>query len=397
MRLTTTLLAACSALGLAFAPELAAAQTTTPVLVEEPLGNVEIPDQKPGEHRIWWTDFAGGLYGRAWLINADTGERLGSVDTGWEGIKLDMPRSGDVFYNNALYLSRAYRGKRTDVVEIFDRKTLQLKGEIVVPPKAIRGWPNLNHSALSDDDRFLLLQFFTPASSIGVVDVKARKFVGEVETAGCAHTMAAGPRRFFTLCGDGSLLSVSLDERGRERSRERTPGVFDPVGDPLHGTGVRIGTIWYLVTHKGVVQPIDVSGDRLRPLPKWQAGEISGQEGWVPGEILQNLAVHERDNTLYILMRHGSLAPKGGGTDYHRQPGTEVWAFDAATGKRLRRMPLMQPTQGIAVSQDDSPRLYASTLFGPKLQVLEARTGREVRVINAGLAMPAMVQPVEPR
>lgn len=397
MRLKKIFLTACCAAALCGIDTGASAQNAASVLVEEPLGNIAIPEQKPGEHRIWWGDFSGGLYARAWLINTDTGERLGSVDTGWEGIKLDLPKTGNNFYNNGLYLSRAFRGERTDVIEIFDRKTLDIQGEIVVPPKAIRGWPNLNHSALSDDDRFLLLQFFTPASSIGVADLKSRKFVGEIEAAGCAHVMAAGPQRFFTLCGDGSLLVVNFDDSGKEKSRERVPGAFDPVGDPLHGTGVRSGSIWHFVTHKGDVQPIDVSGKRLKLLPRWRAGETGGTLAWVPADILQNLAIHSADNVLYILMHNGSLAPKGGGTDYHRQKGSEVWAFDATSGKRLRRIPLTQPSQAIAVSQDNSPLLYASTLFSSKLLVIDPRSGRELRTINAGMAMPSLVQPVEPQ
>lgn len=397
MRLKNNFLATCCALVLCGLPMAASAQAPSGVVVDGPLESAVIPDQKPGEHRIWWGDFSNGLYARAWLINTDTGERLGSVDTGWEGIKLDLPATGDNFYNNGLFLSRAFHGERTDVIEIFDRKTLDIQGEIVVPPKAIRGWPNLNHSALSDDDRFLLLQFFTPASTVGVADLKSRSFVGEIEAAGCAHVMSAGPGRFFTLCGDGSLLVVSFDDQGKETGRERVSGVFDPIGDPLHGTGVRNGNIWYFVTHKGEVQPIDISGKRLKPLRRWKAGEISGGSGWVPGEIMENVTIHKADNVLYMLMHNGSMAPKGGGTDYHRQPGTEVWAFDAATGKRLRRIALSQPSQAIAVSQDGAPLLYASSLFSNQLLVIDPRTGRELRKINAGLAMPALVQPVEPR
>lgn len=391
------ILMACGAVALAGAPAGLHAQAVDSVVVDEPLGTVSIPEQKPGEHRIWWADFSNGLYARTWLINTDTGERLGSVDTGWEGIKLDIPSKGSNFYNNGLFLSRAFHGVRTDVIEIFDRNTLGLQGEIIVPPKAIRGWPNLNHSALSDDDRFMLIQFYTPASSIGVADLESRKFVGEIETAGCAHIMSGGPQRFFTLCGDGSLLAVTFDNEGKEKARERISKVFDPEGDPLHGTGIRSGNIWYFVTHKGDVQPIDISGKTLKPLPRWKAGETEGPMAWVPGDILQNVAIHKADNILYILMHNGSLAPKGGGTDYHRQPGSEVWAFDARTGKRLRRIALSQPTQAIAVSQDSSPLLYASTIFSSDLLVLEARSGRELRKINAAMAMPALIQPVEPQ
>lgn len=384
---------------LALATTGAAAAKAAPPAVTLEDGEVEattVPPQKAGEHRVWWGDFAGGLYGRSFLFDTDTGELLATADTGWEGIKLDMPKDGRRLYNNALYMSRGFRGVRTDVVEILNAETLAVEGEIPVPAKAIRGWPNLNHSALTDDDRFHLLQFFTPASSIGVVDLKTRAYVGEIETAGCAHVMAAGPRRFFTLCGDGALLVVTLDEAGREAGRERLSGFFDPDKDPLHGTGVRSGDVWHMVTYRGEVRSLDVSRARPTPLRSWTAGGSENGSTWVPGEILQNLAFHRASGRLYMLMANASLEPKGGGTDYHRQAGTEVWVFDAASGRRLSRIPLSRASYAIAVSQDGAPRLYASSLWDPKLLVIDALSGRQLRTLDGG-STPTLIQPVEPR
>ena len=119
-----------------------------------------VPDQKPGEYRVWVNDWNGGLYSRAMLFNASEGEMLGSIETGWEGVKLDIPSKGQFAYNLGLYMSRGYHGERTDVLEYYDRKTLNLEGEIVVPPKAPRGIPSTNHSDFSDDERFLFVSFF---------------------------------------------------------------------------------------------------------------------------------------------------------------------------------------------------------------------------------------------
>jgi methylamine dehydrogenase heavy chain len=42
----------------------------------------------------------------------------------------------------------------------------------------------------------------------------------------------------------------------------------------------------------------------------------------------------------------------------HKNSGTEVWEFDATTGKRLQRVKLPEPAQSIAVSQDADALLY---------------------------------------
>jgi methylamine dehydrogenase heavy chain len=370
-----------------------AAFAQAPTLQDSDVSARELPERKAGERWVWSGDFASGLYGRSILVNADTGEYLGAVDAGWEGIKLDVPKSGDVFYNHGMFMARGFRGPRVDVVEIINRKSLNKVGEIELPAKMIRGWPNLNHSAIGDDDRFLFLKFFAPASSIGVVDLKQRRYVGEIETAGCAHVMAAGSRRFFALCGDGSALAVTVDDNGAEVSRSRLTGLFDPGKDPLHGTGVRSGDDWYFMTQLGHVKVIDVSGTQIKLKKEWAAGEKVGIRAWVPAEILQNLAFNKPTNRLFVLMADADLTPKGGGTDYHRQPGTEVWVWDAATGKRVSRIKLKDPQSAIAVSDDARPLLYSSSLWIPKLNVIDPEAGTLIRSIDVG-QQPSLIQPV---
>jgi hypothetical protein len=63
------------------------------VVFDGPLVNVVLPDQKAGEHRIWVNDWAGAVYSRALLFDADSGNMLGAVETGWEGVKLDLTAS----------------------------------------------------------------------------------------------------------------------------------------------------------------------------------------------------------------------------------------------------------------------------------------------------------------
>jgi len=361
--------------------------------------NIVLTDQQAGEHRIWVNDWAGAVYSRAILFDADSGDMLGAVETGWEGVKLDLPVGGDHIYSNALYMSRGYHGERTDVLEYINRSTLRVEGEIVLPPKAGRGLPNTNHSNLSDDESFLFLTFFTPASSVGVVDLRSKTYIGEIETAGCAYVFSAGPRRFFALCGDGSALGIEIDNAGKEIRRNRYQGLFDPIADPLHGTAVRSGNTWYLVSYLGQVHTIDVGGEELAHKVHWRVDERSGPDrAWVPAEVYQNLAVHSAANRLYVLVGEQDLTPKGGGTDYHRKAGSEIWEFDAGTGKRIRQIKLPQPMTSIAVSQDKSPFLYAANGFYQDVLVIDVKSGEVVRTMHTGFhGMPMILQPVEPR
>jgi methylamine dehydrogenase heavy chain len=357
-----------------------------------------IPQQMRGQHRLWVNDWGGAMYSRSVLYDSDKGDMLGSVETGWQGMKLNIPRTGDLIYNDAIYMSRGYHGERTDVVESFNRYTLELKGEIAIPPKPGRGIPTANHSTLTDDDQFILVDFFTPGSSVGVVELATKKYVGEIETAGCAYVYAAGPRQFFTLCGDGSVLLVVIDDNGAELSRQRYPGIFDAQGDPMHGTGVRAGDQWIFVTLLGQVHSIVIGDAELSHEVLFDAGQkSSGNRAWVPAEMYQNLAVHTDLNLLYLLVGEQSLEPKGGGTDFHRHPGTEIWVFELNSGNRVRKIELPDAMLAIAVSQDEAPLLYASTAFLPGLHVFSANTGELVRTIETGFAMNTILQPVEPR
>lgn len=360
----------------------------------ESLGVIALPDKPSGAHWVWVADFQGGAYARSVLYDADTGDLLGMIDTGWEGNKLDLPHSGDKIYNFAMYMSRGFRGERTDVVTTYDKRTLEPLREVIVPSKGIHGLQDPNLSAISDDDRFLFMQFFTPASSIGVVDTQTNKYVGEIETSGCAHVMAAGPRRFFTLCGNGGALAVTIGDDGKEISRQRSATFFDPDKDPIHGSGVRSGNVWYFPSYYGRIYEVDVSGENLIFPASWSISELEKGLHWVPGPATQPVAVHHDKRRLYVLMHSSDLEPKGGGTDFHREDASELWVFDLDQKSRLSRIQLKYPTGSLAVSQDASPVIYGAALFQGIVTVYDEASGNPLRDI--GIAVhPMIIQPVD--
>jgi methylamine dehydrogenase heavy chain len=364
-------------------------------VMPEPLETAVLSDKPADAHWVWIQDFQIGGYGRSVLFNADSGEILGMIDAGWESNKLDLPHSGDEIYNLGMYMSRGYRGERTDVVTTYDRQTLKPLREVITPSKAIKGLPDPNNTAISDDDRFLFMQFFTPASSVGIVDLKANKYVGEVETAGCAHVMAAGARRFFTLCGNGSALSITIDDVGKEILRKRSAPFFDPDKDPIHGSGTRSRDVWYFPSHRGEIHEVDVSGAELAFPPAWSITEISKGLHWVPGPLMQPIAIHNAMRRLYVLMHASDLKPKGGGYDFHRMDATEVWVFDLNTRRRLRRVVLKLPTSTMSVSQDASPLIYGGSIYGGgSVAVYDEASGKVLRDIPMSTS-PILIQPLQ--
>ena len=377
---------------LAAAASFIALVDAAPVALPQSPPNVTLPQKPPGAHWVWVGDYQGGNYGRSVLYDADTATILGMIDTGWEGARLLW--TDTAIYNAAMFMSRGFRGQRTDVVTTYDPHTLNPLREIVVPPKTIRGFQDMNHFALTDDNRFMLLQLLSPAASIGIVDVMANKYIGELETAGCINAMPVSDRRFFAMCGDGSLLAITLSEDGKETSRKRYPKFFDPETDPLHESAVRSGNTWYFVSHLGQIHAVDFSGMDFKPAAVWSVSEKEGDRTWIPGQPMQTLAVHHRQQKLYVLMHPSDLKPKLSGSDIHRQPGTEVWVFDLKTHHRLQRIPLKNLVDAIAVSQDDSPLLYSSSLYHVAFTIQEAATGKLLHEIPFP-SYPNILQPVE--
>jgi methylamine dehydrogenase heavy chain len=108
--------------------------------------------------------------GKAWVLKADDLSMLGMVELGFLGTLYAPPKS-DKVYTSSTFFERLTRGKRTDVVQVFDAATLKVVDEIVIPTK--RAMP-INYRPLlqgSSDGKFLFVQNATPATSITVVDL----------------------------------------------------------------------------------------------------------------------------------------------------------------------------------------------------------------------------------
>lgn len=346
-------------------------------LPAEPLAVEELPPQ-PAPHWVWVNDISLSAVpdGRAFLVDGDSGRMLGMLSTGYSFTSVMVPRNGGVIYAPETYFARGTRGTRTDVVTIYDTRHLLPAGEIEIPPKRASVAAGIGAQAMTDDGRFLLIYNFTPSQSLTVVDTRARKFVGEIETAGCALVYPISPRSVFSICADGSLLVTELTEAGLAARRTRTPVLFDVQRDPLSEKGVRLGDSWLFASFDGVMHPLRSTPADVRAEPPWPlfTGTELAQQWRTAG--LQHLAVHRATGRLFAVVHQGSR-------DTHKEPGAQAWVYDLASRKRVQVISFHNKAESIEVSQDAQPLLFAYSLEKTQLDIYDANSGNYLRSVGS--------------
>lgn len=337
------------------------------------------------KHWVWVNDFVFPHMndGMALLIDGDTGRYLGTLSTGMSSAHVVLPRDGKFIYSAETYFSRGTRGTRTDVVTLYDAANLKDVAEIAIPAKRSSNLPMMANVALTDDDRFLLVYNFNPSQSVTVVDMKARKFVREVESPGCALVYPTGPRSFFSVCADGALLLFALDDSGAVHQR-RSAALFDPMSDPVKEKAVRAGNTWYFSSYAGRIYAVEaMPKNALVRSTWWLTSDGERQAGWRSGG-LQELAVDPTESRLYAIMHRGPVST-------HKDPGKDIWVYDLRDGKRVRQFELRTAASAIAITRDPKPLLFALQMESTDLDVYEPATGKLLRSIGHVGTSPALL------
>jgi methylamine dehydrogenase heavy chain len=396
--------AGISALLVALGPT---APLSADVAIERP-GRVETPGPL-GPHHVVVADL---LMRRSGIVDLDSGAFLGMFSTGFLTKGGVFPVGGSEFFVPETYYSRGSRGERTDVVTVYDGRSLAPVGEVRIPPKrALNVLAEGNATAL-DDGRFVVVHNMTPATSVSVVDALERRFVTEIATPGCALVYAAGARSFFSLCADGSLLAVTLDDAGRPARLRRSDPFFDPEADPITEKGVRAGDRWIFASFEGFAVPIELADGEPQPGERWSLlDDADRSDSWRIGGS-QHLAAHLGLGRLYSLVHQG-------GVDTHKQPGTELWVYDLARRERVQRIALEHPgyellgesisfsgdwpwpfggladwliyalaphpgISNLVVTRGPEPLLVTASSLGGSLAVYDAESGEFLRRITSG-------------
>ena len=270
------------------------------------------------------------------------------------------------------YRSRGTRGERTDVMTIYDKRTLGVIGEVVIPAKRSSNMPTDFNIQLIDDEKLALIYNFTPAQSVSVVDVVSREFLAEIPIPGCVLAYPMGGRAFSSLCGDGSLLTVTLDDDGEQASSSRTDPFFDVETDPMMEKAVMSDGVAYFPTFYGSIHPVDLNGAAPVIGDPWSMiGDEEG--GWRPGGL--QIGTSDSSGHLYFLMH-----PEGK-EGSHKDPGVEVWVYDGEAESRVNRIELVLPAISIAVTRDENPLLIATNI-NMEVDVYDATSGEHVRTLG---------------
>lgn len=347
-------------------------------LEPEPLGNVNSLPRTPDPHWLWVYDMVYDYMtdGRASLIDGDTGRFLGMLNTGYSFTQLSLPVSYKEIYSAETYYTRYTRGERNDVVSVYSPTSLTPITEIDIPDKRGSTIPTPHNAVLTDDDRFLLIFNLTPATSVTVVDVQARKFVGEIETPGCSLIYPTGDRRFFSLCGDGSLLDIVLNDDGKLENAKRSKKFFDPESDPLSEKAVRLNDQWYFVSFEGHLHTLSFAAKEPIFEQTWSLLSVADRSAsWRVGGV-KHLALHKKRGLLY------SIVHKGGGQETRKDPGEQIWIYDIKKRQRVSTLETKHAVGLIEVTQDDEPLLFTADVARNAIDVYDAASGEFLRSVE---------------
>lgn len=380
--------------GLLIGPLLCAAFSARAVLPTEQLGRVAtLPEQYPA-HWFWADDVAFNhmLDGKLILIDAD-GTTLpqqvkGTFNSSFMGAFTQSSKRPEVYVAETFY-DRGVRGTRTDVLTIYDKSTLSPKGEIELPgAKRANVIPGKFALRLIDNEKFMLVYNFTPSTSISVVDMEKHKVVNQFTMPSCAMIYPTGPSGFSALCSNASMISYQLDDNGQVASRHVLKPFFNINKDALYEKPVIIDGIGYFPTFLGNVQDIDLRGKAAKLGKRWSMVTAAERaDNWRPGGV--QLTGADSNGRMYILMHpHGVEGS-------HKDPGSEVWVFDAAKHQRVERVKLKTPGLSVELTRDTDPLLLVVNTE-MNVDVYKADSGEYLRTISGfGQESPLVLYAVE--
>ena len=367
----------------------------------EPLGDASIEPLKPetiyvqrlGQPSPHWLilndpNFLGNMDSKIYLIDADRNQMLGMLAAGGWRNAVEYSSDFSTIYSPETYYSRTTRGQRTDVLSFYDVASLSPVDEIEIPAKRGSGAAHRSYSGRSDDGRFVYVFNMTPAMTVTVVDVVARKVTAEIGTDGCAMIYPSGNFSFLSLCGNGRIRQTILNQQGVLEETRFTDVFFDPQQDPLTEKATRLNGDWYFVSFHGAVHRVAASDAEVNPSGRWALLDQSELDaGWRPGGA-HFLASH-RSGVLYVGMNQE-------GPDSHKQPAQQVWMMNVDDMSKRQVIEPPGPVTQLAVSQDTQPLLAAAS-EGPEIYLFDALTGIQKQSLAAPILGAGILQFVDVR
>ena len=153
----------------------------------------------------------------------------GSIPAGYVS-NLAIAPDNSRFYVSETYWAHGARGNRQDLVSIYDARTLNLLKEISLPGRALV--EKMQNFDINASGSRAYVYIMMPVASVVWVDLKGQAVGGTVEIPGCALVFPWGDAGFSSLCGDGSLATVTIPASGPAKVTHTKP-FFDANSDPI--------------------------------------------------------------------------------------------------------------------------------------------------------------------
>ena len=363
----------------ALAGLLATAATMQSVFAIEP---EQVSRETLGQPQASWV-VSRDSFGPRYVLDVASGEMVGMISTpSFTPALVDDPIRQEIYAAES-YFTRGTRGKRNDVLTVYDYENFAVVDEIDIPDKiAALSFPQ--YLAMMDDRRYLAVFNLTPAMSVSIVDVEQRKFVTEISTPACSMIMPTPDRTFLQICADGKRQMIKLDDNGAEIDRSRSEVFFDLEKDPVFAKPIATPQGWLMVSYHGKVHEAVVNGDEIEFSEPWSLVEADDlAAGWRPGGG-QFKTYYAPMDLLFVLMNPG-------GEFSHDDPGTQVWIYDRSNQRRIARLELASPGTNLHVSPGEDP-LLTVTGADSQLHVYDVKTNVLLRSIGSVGVAPGLLQ-----
>lgn len=331
-------------------------------LAEIPIERAANVAKLPAEYPETWlyaldANFQTLLAGKVIIVDvaADTHEYKGAIGAAQFATFMESSVREELYVAETFY-SRGTVGERTDVVTIYDKKTLDKTDEIVLPA-GNRGLFVTNKYAMQlvGDDRYLLLFNFTPAASVSVIDMQTRRLLNEIPVPGCSMVYPTGARGFSSLCADGSILTIQFDVEGRQTSKHVTTPFFDVDDDPVFDKPTYIGGVAYFVSYKARVYPVDLSAAKPTVGSSWSlVSTVEKAANWRPSGW--QVITSDEDEELFVIMQ------PDGFDGSHKSGGEQIWVANTGTRKIVRKLHPQTAAFSLEFVTGQNPMLTATNV-----------------------------------
>lgn len=358
------------------------ADPSLPPLPIETIGTVEtLPERYPESwvlvDEVSFFKMSAGKIIVLDLLEEKPARRIkGMMDKSLIGNFVQHPTRNEQYIMESFH-ERGSRGKKFDVLAIYDKTGLNLIKEIFweeTGTDRLQALPERYSMAVSGDGKLLFVANFNPAASFTVVDLDSHKILSTIATPGCVLTYPTGPRSVSSLCSNGSMLTTVVGSDGQLQSRQRIAPFFDTDTTPIFERPAIIDGIAYFPSFTGTMHVVDMSGEVAQYRGSWpMLSEAEAAANHRPSGL--SFTDYDDQGHFYTIMQ----ADGAEGTQSHG--GHQVWVYDPVAQRKVREIDLPNWGISLAVTRGDKPLLVV-TNGELQLDVFDATSGELIQTIG---------------